>query len=116
MRLPSILQSSLNINSEISQLKLVLFFDPKLTFFKGHFNDAPILPGIAQADFVIEFAARFLEVDKTHITSIPQLKFSKVILPGMTLYLRIDKHEKRLVFSYCDDQENTYSSGKITLC
>ena len=103
MRLPSILQSSLNINSEISQLKLVLFFDPKLTFFKGHFNDAPILPGIAQADFVIEFAARFLEVDKTHITSIPQLKFSKVIekLLEKSQILTNSELKRRVQDPYC---------------
>ena len=115
MHFPSIIEYSLLTDQAVKTVLLRLFFDEKLVFFKGHFDNAHILPGIAQTHFVIEYAAQFLAIDKTQITNIPQLKFSKVILPNTVINLRIEQHAHRLVFNYTDDQKNLYSSGKISL-
>ena len=114
-RLPQIIHHCIKRHDDETQLELELFFSANLVFFKGHFANAPILPGIAQTDFVITFAAEFLNIDKATISEIPQLKFSKVILPNTHLKLIITKKINRLVFHYIDQNNLTYSNGKIKL-
>ncbi|WP_192484241.1 MULTISPECIES: hydroxymyristoyl-ACP dehydratase [Cysteiniphilum] len=114
-RLPQIIHQSITQNEDETRLELDIYFHRDLIFFKGHFDNAPILPGIAQTDFVIAFAARFLEIDKKTIANIPQLKFSRVILPESTLKLCISKKPSLLTFRYIDKNNATYSSGKIKL-
>ncbi|WP_116964279.1 hydroxymyristoyl-ACP dehydratase [Fastidiosibacter lacustris] len=115
MRYPEILEHSIEKRQKSSVVKLKLLFDEKLIFFKGHFTDNPILPGIAQTDFVIEFSSCFLMLDKKQVRHIPQLKFSQVILPNKVLNLQIELSEHQLQFEYTDDDQNRYSSGKIQL-
>lgn len=114
-RLPQIIHQNITQSENETQLELDIYFHRDLIFFKGHFENAPILPGIAQTDFVIRFSAHFLEVDKKSIANIPQLKFNRVILPESTLKLCISKKPNLLTFRYIDKDNATYSSGKVKL-
>lgn len=50
------LPNSLKI--EGSELTVSLFLDPKLAWFKGHFPEQSILPGVAQIDWARLYAAK----------------------------------------------------------
>ena len=99
-RLPKIIHHHVAQFQNEIQLELNIFLHSDLVFFKGHFENVPILPGIAQTDFVIAFAAHFLAIDKKTITSIQQLKFSRVILPDTALKLCISQKPNLLSFRY----------------
>ncbi|WP_119328443.1 ApeI family dehydratase [Cysteiniphilum halobium] len=114
-RLPQVIHQRITQIKDETQVELDILFHHDLVFFKGHFENAPILPGIAQTDFVIAFSDYFLGIDKKAITNIPQLKFSRVILPNTKLKLCISKKSNLLLFRYIDKDNLTYSSGKIKL-
>lgn len=103
-------------------LKVDIYLDPKLACFRGHFPAQPLLPGIMQIQFVLEYACKLLG-KKLHIASIPQLKFIHPVLPGQTLRLdlRILKKEngftakfKFAVETAKGDIQSSY--GSISLC
>ncbi|MCV9878890.1 3-hydroxyacyl-ACP dehydratase FabZ family protein [Brenneria izbisi] len=105
--------------SEESQVELMLRVNPNLFWFKGHFSEQPLLPGVAQLDWVMRYAAELL-VPGWQFSSIENIKFQQPILPGKTLRLvlmwRADK--QWLTFSYHIQEgnaERTASSGKIKL-
>ena len=39
------------------QLEVVLHLDPELSWFRGHFAVQPLLPGVAQIDWVMHYAS-----------------------------------------------------------
>jgi 3-hydroxymyristoyl/3-hydroxydecanoyl-(acyl carrier protein) dehydratase len=59
-----------------------------LSWFRGHFPDAPILSGAYQLHFLIGLAARLANA-RISVTSVQQLKFSAPILPGMVIESRV---------------------------
>ncbi|MBO4405166.1 MAG: hypothetical protein J5821_00365, partial [Alphaproteobacteria bacterium] len=75
-------------------------------YFKGHFPDIPILPGVVQMHFAAYFIKKFWRVDVT-ASSLKRVKFSKIIFPNTTVKfsIRRDKHG----FSYLFGEN--FSSG-----
>ena len=96
-------------------VELDLTLPPGLVFFDGHFERYPILPGVVQLDWAIDFARRHL-----HATGYPgqfaQLKFRRPIRPDDALVLKLDREisggREWLVFEYRRDDDSC-SSGKI---
>ncbi|MBI2769157.1 MAG: acyl-CoA synthetase [Burkholderiales bacterium] len=85
----------------------------QMAVFDGHFDEFPVLPGVAQLDWAIELArarfalpARFLHAEA--------LKFHKPVLPPvrLTLALRWDALAGKLAFSF-SSAAGTHSSGRI---
>ncbi|MDY4374528.1 ApeI family dehydratase [Pectobacterium carotovorum] len=104
---------------ETSQVELMLQVDPELFWFKGHFTGQPLLPGVAQLDWVMHYATTVLAQGWTFL-SIENIKFQQPILPGKTLRLVLTWYagKQQLTFSYTileDETERTASSGKIKL-
>ena len=96
------------LNAEIS-----LIFPKNSNFFKGHFPDFPILPGVVQLFFAKEFAR-----DIFNLNFVPQkvkkVKFSSIIKPEMKVKLILTKNENSIDYKYIDD-EKTFSSGTFVL-
>lgn len=42
------------------QIEIVLHLDPSLFWFRGHFAVQPLLPGVAQMDWVMHYATTLL--------------------------------------------------------
>ncbi|KHN54406.1 3-hydroxyacyl-ACP dehydratase FabZ family protein [Pectobacterium fontis] len=104
---------------ETSQVELMLQVDPDLFWFNGHFTGQPLLPGVAQLDWVMHYATTVLVPGWT-FSSIENIKFQQPILPGKTLRLVLTWHAGKqwLTFSYTTldgEIERTASSGKIKL-
>ncbi|KGA31822.1 ApeI family dehydratase [Pectobacterium brasiliense] len=104
---------------ETSQVELMLQAEPELFWFKGHFTGQPLLPGVAQLDWVMHYATTVLAQGWTFL-SIENIKYQQPILPGKTLRLVLtwNAGKQQLTFSYTildGETERTASSGKIKL-
>ncbi len=112
MKYPNVVNKEPCANDEIL---LQLFIAKEISYFTGHFPGTPILAGVAQVDWAIEYAQQYLGVQKQNFSGIKQLKFSQVILPDSTVSLYLFLQENSLAFKYFAG-EITYASGKINLC
>jgi 3-hydroxymyristoyl/3-hydroxydecanoyl-(acyl carrier protein) dehydratase len=84
-----------------------------MVWFKGHFPDEPILPGIAQTHMAAIWA-ECLWGFRPFGANLTQVKFRRVMRPGSQVILRLtrDLDRQRLSFSYECDGIIT-SEGKI---
>lgn len=93
--------------------EITLIFPKNSTFFKGHFPDFPILPGVVQLFFAKEFAR-----DIFNLYFVPQkvkkVKFSSIIKPEMKVKLVLTRNEKSIEYKYINE-EKTFSSGTFVL-
>ncbi|EOC1315553.1 hydroxymyristoyl-ACP dehydratase [Cronobacter turicensis] len=104
----------------LAQAEIVLRLDPTLFWFKGHFPVQPLLPGVAQLDWVMRYAGE-LVAPGYRFQGIQNVKFQAPLLPGCDVLLSLDWNEARgvLSFSYhrlAGDARILSSSGKIKLC
>lgn len=98
-----------------SDCLLELTVPSSLLYFKGHFDELPILPGITQVDWVIAFAKTYLGISNT-FCDMRQLKFQQVIQPEDIIKLSFSFSDKTntLTFKYFSDENGVHSSGRIT--
>jgi acyl-coenzyme A synthetase/AMP-(fatty) acid ligase/3-hydroxymyristoyl/3-hydroxydecanoyl-(acyl carrier protein) dehydratase len=99
--------------SEQDSLLLHLQLREDLFYFEGHFDEAPILAGVVQIDWAIEFAIAQFAIPGV-FRRIDKLKFFKVLKAGdaVMLDLRYDRETARLNFHY-GNAETKYSSGCV---
>ena len=88
---------------------------PDLDVFQGHFAGMPILPGVAQLDWVMQIAARCFGLTEPVARDF-QVKFTDIIRPGspLSLNLDIDRTRSRLSFQY-KVGEKVVSAGRVKL-
>lgn len=93
------------------ELKLVI--PGALLYFRGHFPNFAILPGIVQLDWAIQFGKRHFALGAVSPATI-RIKFRKPIRPEhrVTLSLKDSHARSSLEFSYTD-AEGVCSSGQI---
>lgn len=106
--------------SQPDQLEIVLHLSPDLFWFRGHFAVQPLLPGVAQLDWVMHYALTHL-APGFRFHSIQNVKFQAPLLPEniVTLTLAWQAERQMLTFSYqrhSGEARHTASSGKIRLC
>ena len=113
------LPNSLKI--EGSELTVSLFLDPKLDWFKGHFPEQSILPGVAQIDWACLYAAKIAV--HNICKELPQIKFTLPLLPNETVSLKETVREvgDKSIVSFRfkvvrDGISLTASQGRICLC
>ncbi|WP_208443821.1 3-hydroxyacyl-ACP dehydratase FabZ family protein [Pantoea agglomerans] len=99
---------------------LTLQIDAGLIWFQGHFPHLPILPGVAQLDWVMHYGVSLLAPGK-QFAAVDNIKFQQPVLPDSLLQLHLDwdAEKSRLSFRYSllkNDGEQIASSGKIALC
>lgn len=103
-----------------TEVAVVLHISPDLAWFKGHFAVQPLLPGVAQLDWVMGYASALL-APGFRFHSIQNVKFQAPLLPGNTvsLTLRWQAAQQTVTFVYerlDGDARHAASSGKIRLC
>lgn len=112
MMLPQENSCQVTDNSVALQLTLT----PELFWFKGHFPEQAILPGVTQLHFVMHYAKTLLHIDFP-FKGMDVVKFQRPLFPGELVELTIvwDPKSYKLSFKYtCDD--TSASSGRIILC
>ncbi|MFG0517240.1 ApeI family dehydratase [Kluyvera intermedia] len=107
-------------HTESQQLDVVLCLDPDLLWFRGHFAVQPLLPGVAQIDWVMHYATTIL-LSGWHFQQLQNVKFQSPLLPGATVTLTLNWHAERQILSFSyhrhdGDARHIASSGKIRLC
>lgn len=98
---------------EAQQVQLQLSIDPALAVFDGHFPGMPILPGVAQLDWAVQFGREAFAID-AHVLRVDALKFQRIVRPGMQLALVLEwlPDLAALVFRYTSEQ-GAHSSGRV---
>ena len=105
---------------QADSVTLTLQIEAGLFWFQGHFATLPILPGVAQLDWVMHYGIVLLAPGK-QFAAIENIKFQQPVTPGSLLQLHLDwdAEKSRLSFRYSlltDNGEQSASSGKIALC
>lgn len=95
------------------RLDLRFVVPPTLAYFEGHFPDCPVLPGVVQVGWAIEFARRHLPFS-ARFRSLASVKFTRVIQPNEAIALRLvaDAQRRELSFEYRRG-DDPCSSGRI---
>lgn len=98
---------------EPSEARAALDIDAGLQVFDGHFPQAPLVPGVAQIDWAIEFARRCFEMPP-HFVRADTLKFQRPMTPGLRvdLVLRWDAPNAALSFRY-ESPAGVHASGRV---
>lgn len=94
-------------------LRLRLDIREELDWFRGHFEEFPVLPGIVQLHWAIEFAREHFG-----LTGVPQdvrrLKFKSVVLPPLVIDMEIKKVGSADVFFEFTSPGLKHSEGRLS--
>lgn len=97
-------------------VEIELFNRADLQQLDGHFPAVAIVPGVAQIDWAVKFAARYLHLSLETATKY-QVKFHRLTLSETTSLLRLehDPARQRLAFAYRKPNQDVLTSGTIFL-
>ncbi|TDR30749.1 AMP-binding enzyme [Hydromonas duriensis] len=104
----------INITHSNLHSNLELEIPQELQYFKGHFKDEPILPGIAQLDWAVEYAKIEFDLHHANVNAIKLLKFSQIIKPKQVINLMLSHNPTKMStnFSY-ESNTGRHASGVI---
>jgi 3-hydroxymyristoyl/3-hydroxydecanoyl-(acyl carrier protein) dehydratase len=97
------------------EAELELEIPSDLAYFRGHFDGAPVVPGVVQLKWAVEAAHRHLAAGG-EVVGMEALKFQRVLTPGVvaTLTLKWVGAEGKLYFAYAA-ADGRFSSGRLLL-
>ena len=102
-----------NIERTESSWSADFTFDPNAPYFKGHFPNLAVLPGVVQLGIAHHFAQAFLRRDFA-IGCVKKMKFSHPILPGERIRFTLEKRsDTEMAYAYAKG-EAVCSSGTIS--
>ena len=102
-----------NIERTESSWSADFIFDPNAPYFKGHFPNFAVLPGVVQLGIAHHFAQAFLGRDFA-IGCVKKMKFSHPILPGERMRFTLEKRSgDEMAYAYAKG-EAVCSSGTIS--
>lgn len=100
-------------NMDESQVALQLLIPKDLDYFNGHFPNAPILAGVVQLHWAVEYAKKYFSLTELDIQNIEVLKFQVVIIPEQKINLTLTrKPSNKVLFSYASGK-GQHASGRI---
>ena len=100
-------------NIDENQIALQLLIPKDLDYSNGHFPSAPILAGVVQLHWAVEYAKQYYSLTELEVQNIEVLKFQVVIIPGQQLNLTLSrKTNNKILFSYASDK-GQHASGRI---
>lgn len=110
-RLPQIRE----LESAPQRMLLEVIAPANLLYFDGHFDVAPILPGVVQVDWAIHYGRQYFKL-LTRFKGINALKFQQVIQPDIPVQLELlyDTAKGSLQFRYLSDA-GQHASGRVML-
>lgn len=100
---------------EAGKVSLTLAIDADLDVFTGHFDGVPIVPGVAQLYWAVQFANEHLQpVSAYDIEQMEAVKFHHVMRPGLEVLLMLELEPGKLTFAFSSGSTR-YSSGRVAL-
>tara|TARA_R110000737_G_scaffold31474_2_gene49964 strand:+ start:805 stop:1176 length:372 start_codon:yes stop_codon:yes gene_type:complete len=101
------------VQADENQIEFDLFIPRELDYFNGHFPDAPILAGVVQLHWAVEYSKKHFLLTELEVKNIEVLKFQLVTIPGQKLKLTLTrKAANKVLFSYGSDK-GQHASGRI---
>jgi 3-hydroxymyristoyl/3-hydroxydecanoyl-(acyl carrier protein) dehydratase len=101
------------ISRSAAQLELDLHVPPDLVYFDGHFDGAPVLPGVTQIDWAIRYGREYLHVEGAFVR-LEAIKFHRLIHPGATVRLRLDWRAAIASLRFTIDSDaGRHASGRV---
>jgi len=95
------------------QFSGLLWVEPSMPVFAGHFPGHPILPGVLQIDWVVTVADDvFPATPAAKFCGMSQIKFIQPIAPGSWLHLELTRSDTTVSFTY-SNQTGTCTKGKL---
>ena len=97
--------------------KIVCDIPASLSWFKGHFPDQPVLPGVVQVNWANDLAKQLFKYEE--FRGVNSLKFNTMILPEtkVTLSLTLNPDKHTVKFRYASNTEEKdeilFSSGLL---
>ena len=106
---PDILSVESLGDSVIMKLRL----QPELDYFKGHFPGVPILAGVVQLNWAIQYAQQYLGYAEQLVVNVEVLKFQVVLSPNLAVNLHLEKKSaNKAMFKYTS-AKGVHASGRI---
>ncbi|WP_211468235.1 AMP-binding protein, partial [Collimonas silvisoli] len=110
------------LEQETHRVLLELTVPADLLYFNGHFDGAPILPGVVQLDWAINYGRQYFTMAPQFL-GVLGLKFQRVIIPDMVVQLEL-LHELKHNSKQCPPKSSLafrmfstagqHASGRIT--
>ncbi|MES2076872.1 MAG: AMP-binding protein [Pseudomonadota bacterium] len=112
-RLPHLRELERDVDPTPPRVLLALTAPSNLLYFAGHFDQAPILPGVVQVEWAIHFGRQYFTLP-ARFKGINALKFQHVIRPDREVQLELlhDRQKNCLQFRYLSD-EGQHASGRV---
>ena len=107
------LENPIVINRQVNaqSADLVLDMLKSLDCFNGHFDDFPVVPGVALIEWAISAAKGHL-LKECAFVGMSQVKFQKFIKPNQVIRLKLERKPESMNLKYqYHDAETIYSSG-----
>jgi 3-hydroxymyristoyl/3-hydroxydecanoyl-(acyl carrier protein) dehydratase len=94
---------------------LEMKISPALRVLEGHFPQTPVVPGVAQVDWAVNWAREAFGF-KGNLARVEVLKFQALMMPGHEVKLALDWNPEKatVTFKYTSETA-TYSSGRVVL-
>ena len=98
---------------DAQHVELELRIAPDLLYFDGHFDNAPILPGVVQLDWAIAFGRRYFDLPPV-FSAVHTLKFQQVIQPDTSIMLDLQHDPSKGSLSFrLHSATGQHASGRI---
>ena len=105
---PDVIKKTVNENS----VEFTLFVPENLDY-NGHFPDAPILAGVVQLHWAVEYTKQAFNLADYEVVNLEVLKFQVVIVPKQNLVLTLTrKSNDKFLFTYVSER-GRHASGRI---
>ncbi len=101
-----------NKNEDADYFEICCLVPKTLSWFKGHFPEQPVLPGVVQINWASEIAQLLMNVKE--FRGVSSLKFNTMVLPDtkVVMSLKHNLETKNVKFTY-KNGEILYSSGVL---
>jgi len=98
---------------EADGISLSLHIPENLTYFKGHFEQIPVVAGVVQIHWAMHYARHYLDLQLS-FSHLEVVKFKELLLAGksVVLSLRYIESARKLEFFF-RSESCEYSSGRI---
>jgi 3-hydroxymyristoyl/3-hydroxydecanoyl-(acyl carrier protein) dehydratase len=113
MDMPTVISVTHSAGQPTASLQLAIH--PDLNGFDGHFDGAPVVPGVLQIYWALRFASIYLRpISALDISNLEGIKFQHLMTPGIEVRLELELVNAKLQFAFSSPIKR-YSSGRIAI-
>ena len=94
-----------------NEIVYTMFIYKNCNFFKGHFPEQQLVPGVFQIYFAKKLASTHFQLNLNK-GQYKRIKFSNIILPDSVVKLKLTKLNNQVTYEYYNDEQK-FSSGVL---